>query len=79
MTNVIRLRTADRPLKVLIVFKYRDRSGEWHRDGLVIEVRDRASVEQIFHYRVSKIRPNCEYKIVSYFTQDGSKINNWEG
>ena len=63
----------DRPMKVLIVYKYTGADGVLVRDGMVIEVVDKSNIFEVFKRRFDKIHPKTQFKIVSYVTEDGRK------
>lgn len=74
MTEVIRKKTRDRPMKVLIVYKYTGEDGALVSDGMVIEVVDRRNIFEVFKEKFDKIHPKTQFKIVSYYPEDGRKI-----
>ena len=73
MTEVVRKKSWERPMKVLIVYKYTGEDGALISDGMVIEVVDRRNIFEVFKHRFDKIHPKTQFKIVSYVTEDGRK------
>lgn len=63
----------DRPMKVLIVYKYTGADGALVSDGMVIEVVDKSYIFEAFKQRFDKIHPKTQFKIVSYVTEDGKR------
>lgn len=63
-----------RPMKVLIVYKYTGEDGALISDGMVIEVVDRDHIFEVFKHRFDKIHPKTQFKIISYYPEDGRKI-----
>lgn len=74
MTEVILKKSWQRPMKVLIVYKYTDEDGALVSDGMVIEVVDRSHIFEVFKHKFDKIHPKTQFKIISYYPQDGKAI-----
>jgi hypothetical protein len=74
MAQVSKAKFWDMPMKVLIVYQYTGEDGALIRDGTVIEVVDKRNVFLVFKEKFDKMHPKTQFKILTYFTQDGRKI-----